>query len=226
LRREPETLPGRFSSDKREERGSMSLKIRVYSDYVCPYCFLAEKVLEEVARPKGAEIEWMPFELRPYPNPTLDPEGDDLQTVWAESVYPLAESLEVKILLPRISPQPRTALAFEGYQFAREHGRASEYSHRIFTALFQQGRDIGQADVLAELAGEVGLDREGFRQALATRKYGEAHQRALRHAIEEAHITAVPTLVFGRQTLRGLPAKLFLDWALDVELGRAGERRG
>jgi predicted DsbA family dithiol-disulfide isomerase len=201
------------------------MRIRVYSDYVCPYCFLAEKVLEEVARPKGAEIEWMPFELRPEPAPTLRPEGDDLETVWKESVYPLAESLGVKIALPRISPEPRTALAFEGYQFAREHGRADEYNHRIFTAYFQQGRDIGQAGVLAALAEEAGLDREEFRRALAAGKYREAHRLALRQAIEEAQITAVPTLVFGRQTLPGLPAKLFLDWALDVELGRAGSGR-
>jgi predicted DsbA family dithiol-disulfide isomerase len=201
------------------------MKIRVYSDYVCPYCFLAEKLLEEVARPKGVEIEWMPFELRPAPAPALDPEGEYLQTVWKESVHPLAESLGVKITLPPISPQPRTALAFEGYQFARERGRPNEYNRRVFTAYFQQGRDIGQAGVLAELAAEAGLDREGFRGALDAGKYRETHRQSLRHAIEEAHITAVPTLVFGRQTLRGLPAKLYLDWALDVELGRAGPGR-
>jgi predicted DsbA family dithiol-disulfide isomerase len=204
----------------------MSLKIHVYSDYVCPYCFLAEEVLEDLARGKEVAVEWMPFELRPYPNPTLKPEGDYLQAAWKQSVYPLARSLGVKIALPAVSPQPHTHLAFEGYQYALERGLGSEYNHRIFTAFFQEGRDIGQVETLARLASEVGLDSEEFRRALETRKYREAHERALRHAYEEAHITAVPTFIFGNQTLRGLPAKEFLDWAIDVELGRAGQERG
>ena len=62
----------------------MTLKVQVFSDYVCPFCFLAEGPLNEaVAAMEGTvEVEWMPFELRPYPTPTLEPEGDYLQTNW------------------------------------------------------------------------------------------------------------------------------------------------
>ena len=49
----------------------MSIKIRVYSDCVCPFCDLAEIPLQEAIRGKDVEVEWMPFELRPYPNETL-----------------------------------------------------------------------------------------------------------------------------------------------------------
>jgi 2-hydroxychromene-2-carboxylate isomerase len=92
----------------------------------------------------------------------------------------------VPINLPKVSPQPHTHLAFEGYQYAKEHGKGNEYNHRVLKAFFVEGQDIGQIDVLTTLAGEVGLDQSGFEEALRTRKYQQAHQQALRHAYEEA----------------------------------------
>ena len=134
----------------------------------------------------------MPFELRPEPNPTLRPEGEYLQRAWSQSVYPLARMMGVPIVLPPVSPQPHTHLAFEGYQHAKEHGKGNDYNHRVLEAFFRDGQDIGQLDVLTRLAGEVGLDQKAFGEALRTHKYREAHQRALRHAYEEAEVTGVP----------------------------------
>ena len=58
-----------------------------------------------MAELEGAvEVEWMPFELRPYPTPTLEPEGDYLQSGWRDSVYPMAERMGVRIVLPSVSP--------------------------------------------------------------------------------------------------------------------------
>src|SRR3954449_11738649 len=167
----------------------MPMKVKVYSDYVCPFCYLAEFPLREAIRGKDVEVEWMPFELRPDPTPTLRPEGEYLQRAWAQSVYPLARRMGVPIVLPDVSPQPHTQLAFEGYQFAKEHGKGNEYNLRVLEAFFVDGQDIGNVDVLTELAGEVGLDRRQFEQALADRGYRDAHRRALRHAYEEAGVT-------------------------------------
>src|SRR5262249_34863894 len=135
----------------------------------------------------------MPFELRPAPHPTLRPEGDYLRRAWAQSVYPLAEHLGVKIVLPRVAPQPHTHLAFEGYQYAGEQGQGNAYNRRVLEAFFQEGQDIGRQDVLTRLAGEVGLDEKEFKEALETRKYRPAHQRALHQAYQEARINSVPT---------------------------------
>lgn len=76
-------------------------------------------------RERDIEVEWMPFELRPEPDETLRPEGDYLQRAWRQSVFPLARRMGVPINLPPVSTQPHTHLAFEGYQFAREHGRGT-----------------------------------------------------------------------------------------------------
>ena len=40
--------------------------MKVYSDFICPFCF-SKGPLDEVAKEKDVEIEWMPFELRPSP---------------------------------------------------------------------------------------------------------------------------------------------------------------
>lgn len=160
----------------------------------------------------------MPFELRPEPHPTLRPEGEYLQRAWHQSVYPIARRMGVPITLPPISPQPHSHLAFEGYQFAREQAKGNDYNHRVLEAFFVEGRDIGDPDVLAELAGEVGLDKQEFADALSTRKYREAHQQALRHAYEEAGVTGVPMFVIGDRVLTGLQDQGTLDAVIEEQL--------
>jgi predicted DsbA family dithiol-disulfide isomerase len=194
----------------------MTVQIKVFSDYVCPYCFLAEIPLKEAIKGKDVEVEWMPFELRPYPNPTLKPEGTYLQEVWKDSVYPIARKLKVEINLPSISPQPYTHLAFEGYQYAKEHYKANEYNERILKAFFQEDQDIGQIDVLTKLAQEVGLDQAEFREALETRRYQEVHQQALKYAYKTIQITSVPTFIIGKQILPGLPSRENLERAITI----------
>jgi predicted DsbA family dithiol-disulfide isomerase len=157
----------------------------------------------------------MPFELRPEPHPTLRPDGDYLQRAWAQSVYPLARQMGVPITLPPVSPQPHTHLAFEGYQYAREHGKGNDYNNRVLKAFFVEGQDIGRIEVLTRLAGEVGLDEQEFEHALCTRKYQQTHQQALRHAYEEAGVRGVPMFVIGNQVLTGLQDRETLEAVID-----------
>src|SRR3954464_4695802 len=112
----------------------------------------------------------MPFELRPPPTETLRPEGDYLQRAWRQSVYPIARKMGVPIKLPEVSPQPHTHLAFEGFQYAKEHGNGNQYNHRAMEAFFAEGQNIGEIDVLTKLADEVGLDGKEFGEALRNRK--------------------------------------------------------
>lgn len=150
----------------------MSVKIKVYSDYVCPFCYLAEFPLREAVPGRDVEVEWMPFDLRPFPNETLRPEGDYLQRAWTNSVYPIARQMGVPIQLPTVSPQPHTHLAFEGFQFANEHGKGGEYNHRVLSAFFVESRDIGDIAVLTKLAGEIGLNGTEFEEELAASEDG------------------------------------------------------
>jgi predicted DsbA family dithiol-disulfide isomerase len=200
------------------------LKVEVYSDYVCPYCFLAEENLKRAIAGQEVEVTWKPFELRPAPTPTLRPEGDYLQQVWQHSVYPMAEQLGVDIVLPKVSPQPHTHLAFEGFQYAQEQGLGNEYTHRMFTAFFQEEQDIGKPEVLAKLAEEIGLDREEFEQALAAGTYRQKHQEELVRAMQVMKIQAVPTMVIGSRIIRGLLPEEQLKQVIEQETNQAGKR--
>jgi predicted DsbA family dithiol-disulfide isomerase len=189
------------------------VKITIFSDYVCPFCMLAEGPLEEATKDLDVDIEWMPFELRAHPTPTLRPEDEYLPAIWARAVYPMARQLGVDITLPTVSPQPYTHLAFEGYQFAAEHGLGTEYTHRMFRAFFQEDLDLGKPDVLQTLAEEIGLDGVAFRKALDDRTYREKHQDALREA--QAHqVQSVPTILVGDTRIEGVPSPVQLRKAI------------
>lgn len=191
------------------------MKIQVWSDFVCPFCMIAEQPLLEAVQASGlpVEIEWMPFELRPYPTPTLRPEDSYLQTVWPQSVYPMAERFGVELRLPRISPQPHTALAWQGYQYASAMGLGHAYNDLVLRAFFQEDQDIGRLDVLAQLASRVDLDAADFEAALREGRYREAHEQALAMARAQG-VSAVPAFRIGRRWLSGVQETRVLEQAL------------
>lgn len=159
----------------------------------------------------------MPFELRPFPNETLEPAGEYLQSTWKNYVYPTAERLGIKIVLPKVSPQPYTHLAFEGYQYAKKQGKGNEYNHRMFTAFFQDELDIGEIEILSSLASEVGLNEKDFRESLESREFKEVHKAALYHAYNEADIQVVPTFIIGETILKGIRTKEDLILTIEKE---------
>jgi predicted DsbA family dithiol-disulfide isomerase len=179
--------------------------IEVFSDFVCPFCYLAEQPLADAVDGTDVQIAWQPFELRPEPTPTLWPEGDYLQSAWQQVVYPMAERMGVPIVLPRVSPQPYSRLAFEGLAYATERGLGRRYAERVFRAYFVKQRDIGQLEVLAGVATELGLDADDFRAALDSGRYAPVHQQAL-HRAQELEITTVPTFLVDGRRLEGMPS--------------------
>ncbi|WP_341908025.1 DsbA family oxidoreductase [Polaromonas sp. YR568] len=191
------------------------VKVQVWSDFVCPFCMIAEQPLLEAVEAFGqpVDIEWMPFELRPYPTPTLRPEDSYLQTVWPQSVYPVAERFGVQLRLPSVSPQPYTAMAWQGYQFARAEGKGHVYNDAVLRAFFQEDRDIGRVDVLVDIAREVGLDPVGFEAALRDGRFREIHEQALAMARAQG-VSGVPAFRIGPHWLPGVQPARTLELAL------------
>lgn len=194
------------------------VKVEVWSDFVCPFCLIAEHPLRQAVQAVQAtgvqvEIEWMPFELRPHPTPTLRPEDPYLQTVWPQSVYPLARRFGVELTLPSVSPQPHSALAWQGYQHAKTHGLGAAYNEAVLRAFFQQDLDIGRHEVLAGLAAGIGLDARDFTAALQDGRHREAHAQALAQAQAEG-VNSVPAFRIGRRRLTGVQDAQVLAQAL------------
>ena len=179
-------------------------KIRVWIDFVCPYCLLGEQVIRAASDGLDVDIVWMPFELRPHPTPTLRPEDDYLPAAWKQGVYPAAERLGVPMRLPTISPQPYTRKAFLGLQYAVEQGQGDAYVDAVLRAFFQEDRDIGDTDVLKAIIGGLGLDPAALDAVLASPLHGERHDAALRQA-QEAGIRAVPSVAVGDRLYSGTP---------------------
>jgi predicted DsbA family dithiol-disulfide isomerase len=199
------------------------VRITVWSDYVCPFCYLEEPVLEQLREEYGErlEVDWRAFELRPEPVPTLDPDGAYLHTVWNRSVYPMAEQRGMTLRLPPVQPRSRKAL--EAAELAREEGRYEEMHHALFRAFFEEGRDIGDPEVLVEVGKSAGLDGQALRAALEEGRYTEKVLADERLA-EEVGVRAVPTLVVGPAE-RPLEEGEALAGALPHSLVRAAVER-
>lgn len=178
--------------------------LRVWIDFVCPYCLLGEQVIRAATEGLEVDIVWMPFELRPYPTPTLRPEDEYLPMAWKQGVYPAAERMGITIRLPTISPQPYTRKAFLGLQYAAEHGQGDAYVDAVLRAFFQQDRDIGETDVLKAIFHDLGLDPHALDKALESPLYKERHDAALREA-QEVGIRAVPSVAVGNRLFSGIP---------------------
>src|SRR5262245_16865457 len=147
------------------------VRLHVWSDYVCPFCYLELPVLDRLQAEYGTRlsIEWRAFELRPEPVPTLAPDSDYLREVWQHSVFPMAEQRGLVLRLPPL--QPRTRLAHEAAAFARDAGGFERLHRALLRAFFEEGRDVGDARVLAELAFGAGLDGDALHEALAEGRY-------------------------------------------------------
>ncbi|MEV4185499.1 DsbA family protein [Streptosporangium canum] len=95
----------------------MTVRIKVWSDYVCPFCLPAKQPLAEATAGHDVAVEWMPFELRPEPTPTLRPEGDHLRDIWSRAVYPVVTD-PVRTLCGRLTIS-RSRSSSSGSRFPR-----------------------------------------------------------------------------------------------------------
>jgi predicted DsbA family dithiol-disulfide isomerase len=198
----------------------MSIKVDVFVDYVCPFCYLVEGAIEELKRERDVEVQIRPYELRPDPVPTLRPEDEYLPRVWNASVYPMARRLGVDVTLPSISPQPRTEKAFMVLQLAQEQGKAEEFSEAMFKAFFQEDRNIGADEVIVDVATSVGLNAAEVVEALSSEDRRIRQKAAQDYAVNTVGITAVPAFFVEGQLVNGVPGASQLKKLVDTLTGQ------
>jgi len=156
-------------------------------------------------------VIWRPFELRPEGTPPIDAEY--AERGFRSRVAPMAAELGVEMHLPPV--RPRTRLAHEAAFFARQQGKEAAMAAAIFRAYWVQGRDIGQVEVLCDIALQAGLDPVELRGALEGRTVREQVDAELRMAHINM-IDAVPHFVFdGKFAASGLQQEAALRRAID-----------
>ncbi len=190
--------------------------ITVYSDYVCPFCYLGQRSLEEYqeSRDDPLEVDWRPFDLRMQkrrPDGSVDWSVDDGKDESyfdqvRESIDRLKQRYDASEMLS-IDELPDDVDSFAAqvasYYVKREHPDAwMRFDRAVFEALWLEGRDISDADVLADVAEVVGLDPDEVRDAVDD----DALRTEVRDRFQEAHregVTGVPTFMYGEHAARG-----------------------
>jgi predicted DsbA family dithiol-disulfide isomerase len=133
-------------------------------------------------------------------HPDTPPEGISLERLFgpgaAQRLEPLRQRC-VELGLP-FNPSSRlsnTRLAVEAAEFARDAGKLPGFHRAALAAYFAQSQDIGDLEVLARLAEEIGLDAAALKEALAGGAYA-ARRRAIEQEAAALGITGVPTFFF------------------------------
>lgn len=214
-----------------EARASIpTVQVTVISDAICPWCHIGKANLQaaigSLAGKVDVEVSWKPFEL----NPEM-PEGGmsrrDYRSAkfgsWERSqeldaqVEAAARQAGVEIQHARMQRTPNTFAAHRVIWLAGQHGVQQGIVDALFQAYFIEGRDIGQPEVLAELAERAGLADVSVLAFLQ----GEEGVAAVRDELAWARrlgVSGVPTFIFaGRTALSGAqPPEVIRDAIADV----------
>lgn len=109
-------------------------------------------------------------------------------------------SKELGVEMRRPAVHPRTRLAHEAAEFARSIGKQAEFADALFKAYWQAGRDIGQVEVICDVALSAGIDPVEMRGCLEGRTMKDVVERKLAQA-HAFNITAVPSFIIGGKYL-------------------------
>ena len=189
--------------------------VEIYSDVVCPWCYIGKRRFEDaLARFDGrddVEVVWRPFQLDPHAPATPTPVADAYARKFGgpEQAAQIIDKMTATAAAAGLEfhlDEAQRANTFEAHRLidrAAADGRQSAMKERLLQAYFTEGPDIGDREVLVDLAGDVGLDSERIRAFLASDE-GTAELREELVTGLERGVNAVPTFVFeGRWAVPG-----------------------
>jgi predicted DsbA family dithiol-disulfide isomerase len=188
-------------------------RLTVYSDYVCPFCYLGRASLDryQATRERPLRIDWHPFDLRADrrgPDGAIDPDaertkGEDYYEQARENVRRLRERYDVEMvqeLAGDVDSLPAQLVSFH-LADAVDYEDWLAFDEAVFDALWAEGRDVGDPTVLADLAGDCGLAVD-VESVLADDGLREAVREQFAAARQQG-VTGVPTFAYGEYAARG-----------------------
>ncbi|MDA0168876.1 DsbA family oxidoreductase [Solirubrobacter taibaiensis] len=173
------------------------IKVDVWSDIACPWCYIGKRKFELGAEGFDVEVEYHSFELSPDTPVDFDGSAADFlakhKGMSIDQVRPMLEHVtaiaaEVGLDYDYDALQhTNTVKAHQLLHFAKAHGKQIEMKERLLRAYFVEGRHVGRIEDLADLAAEVGLDRDAALRALESGEYDPAvkadQEQAMRFGI-------------------------------------------
>ena len=183
-------------------------KLDIMSDPICPWCYIGKAHLDRALESEPDHpfaIEWHPFQL----NPDMPAEGMD-RRAYLEGKFggkegavrayaPVVEHAEkagLKINFEAMQRTPNTLNAHRLIHWAGIEGRQTAAVSALFKAYFVDARDIGDAEVLADIADGIEMDASVVTRLLATDEDMEGIRKRDAHS-REMGINSVPTFIVG-----------------------------
>ena len=181
-------------------------QIEIFSDYIWPWCYFITGSIERIQEAFDIDIRWTAFPLHPdtpEEGKTLEElfkgRNVDIDQVMAR-LKQVASGLELPFGDRKMTYNSR--LAQELAKWAELKDKGNEFHNAVFRAYFVDGKNIGKADVLVEVAESVDLSGKDALKVIQNRTYREAVDLDWRRS-RELRITAVPTFLFNHQLLVG-----------------------
>lgn len=189
-----------------------ALRIDIVSDIVCPWCVVGYRQLAEALKQTHTahEIHWHPFEL----NPDMPEKGQNLREHIMEkygSSQQESDASRIRITEAgaevgfefNFTDDTRMHNTFKAHQllhWAADYGLKHELKQALFAAHFTDNRNISDEEVLADIAEDVGLDREQALAVLADQRYAEV-VRTAEQQMQQQGIQSVPAVIFNQRHL-------------------------
>ena len=193
----------------------MTLTIAITSDFICPWCLVAEtrlnQAIEQLHSPVEIQRIWYPFEL----NPEMPEAGMDRKTYRSQKFgsWEYSQALDAKTVQATqadgiafrydlMTITPNTLKAHRLTWFAGQQDKATAMAERILKAYFTEGKNIAEVETLANLAAEVGIDAEAAKAFLLSDAGMKEVQELKRQALTQG-VRGVPHIRIGQEVLSG-----------------------
>lgn len=188
------------------------LKVEIWSDIVCPFCYIGkrefEKALEQFPQKEALDIEWKSYQLAPDMG---DNKGKNVVESLAESRgFSVEESRSMNQNIAERAKEVGLDYNFESAlpvntmkahnlaHFAKQHNKQDEAEELLFRAYFTEGKNLSDTDVLLDLGKQLDLDTEALKKALDTLQYEEDVRSDIYEAFQVG-VRGVPFFVFDRK---------------------------
>ncbi len=187
------------------------LKITVYSDYICPFCYVGHHRLQRLRDSYDLKINWCFLEIHPEtsvagePIDSLDYPSEQWQQMLT-NLQRIAKGENIPLSKLSFITNSKDALLLA--EAAKHCGRDTFYKlhEKLFSAYFVDGKNIGDKKVLINIAESCEIDKKTIDSAWTDEKY---RQRLLENfnSARKHNIQSVPSFVFGDRVLTGVVAE-------------------
>jgi predicted DsbA family dithiol-disulfide isomerase len=186
---------------------SESIKVDIWSDVQCPWCYIGKRKFEAAVAQSGESVDVVYHSFELSPDTPVDFDGTPVDYLSQRKGMPVDQ---VEQMLARVTGiaasvgldydydhvhQTNTVKAHELIHYAKSQGRQLDMKERLLKAYFIDGRHVGRIEDLADLAAEIGLDRDEVVRVLTANSY-LADVKADVALAEEYGIQGVPFFVF------------------------------